>query len=220
MNRLDIDTIKAKSDIVEVISDYVALEPDWSQINFKGFCPFHTEKTPSFVVSREKQFYHCFGCGANGDVFKFIQLLLNYNFKKTLEFLDGKFDANPETIRLRKEKIIADAKEAKMKQLAKNNARVKRLKSGYSQLLVDYLSDRKYNLKTFLLKCEMLELDIFTNWGYLYLKNNGNYFSRAMLGQKDKCCDIIFNQQPIFNKVKCLEDIKKEWAVNNYRRAF
>ena len=64
-----IDEVRDHTDIVEVVSQSVALKKVGN--NFKGLCPFHSEKTPSFTVSPEKRIYHCFGCGAGGNVFKF-----------------------------------------------------------------------------------------------------------------------------------------------------
>ena len=65
-----IDQIQEKTDIVEVISRYVPLKKLGR--NYKAPCPFHNEKTPSFIVSPDKQIYHCFGCGAGGNVFSFL----------------------------------------------------------------------------------------------------------------------------------------------------
>ena len=67
-----IDDLKHQADIVVVIQDYVSLKKNGA--NYKGLCPFHGEKTPSFQVNRDKGFFHCFGCGAGGDVIKFLQL--------------------------------------------------------------------------------------------------------------------------------------------------
>jgi DNA primase len=64
------DRVKQQADIVRVVGEYVRLKK--SGLNFTGLCPFHSEKTPSFSVSQTKQFYYCFGCGAGGDVFKFV----------------------------------------------------------------------------------------------------------------------------------------------------
>lgn len=74
MARLDkekIEEIKSSVNIVDVISQYVHLSK--SGTNYLGLCPFHGEKTPSFNVNAQKQFYHCFGCGKSGDVFKFLE---------------------------------------------------------------------------------------------------------------------------------------------------
>lgn len=82
----DIDQIKQKIDIVNLISEYVALKKTGA--NFKGLCPFHTEKTPSFIVSPERQIWHCFGaCQEGGDIFKFIMKAENLDFPETLNLL-------------------------------------------------------------------------------------------------------------------------------------
>jgi DNA primase len=65
-----IEEIRQRADIIEVISDYVALKK--AGTNYKGLCPFHQEKTPSFTVSQEKQLFHCFGCGLGGNIFTFL----------------------------------------------------------------------------------------------------------------------------------------------------
>src|SRR5260221_12799098 len=66
------ETVRNSADIVRVISDYVSLKGAGNTV--KGLCPFHSEKTPSFTVHRDKQFFHCFGCHAGGDVFAFVLL--------------------------------------------------------------------------------------------------------------------------------------------------
>ena len=80
-----IDEIKTNNDIVDIISQYVILKR--SGRNFFGLCPFHKEKTPSFSVSPDKQIFHCFGCGAGGNVIHFISKIENLDFKDSLEFL-------------------------------------------------------------------------------------------------------------------------------------
>src|ERR1043165_5858721 len=67
-----LDDLKIHADIVVVIQDYVSLKK--SGANYKGLCPFHNERTPSFQVNRDKGFFNCFGCGAAGDVIKFLEL--------------------------------------------------------------------------------------------------------------------------------------------------
>ena len=80
-----IDEVRAASDIVDIISQYVILKR--SGRNFFGVCPFHKEKTPSFSVSPDKQIFHCFGCGAGGNVIHFISKIENISFKDTIEML-------------------------------------------------------------------------------------------------------------------------------------
>ena len=83
-----IDQIQARSDIVEVISRYIPLQK--AGRNFKAQCPFHNEKTPSFVVSPDKQIYHCFGCGAGGNVFSFLMKYENLEFPEVVGMLAEK----------------------------------------------------------------------------------------------------------------------------------
>ena len=84
-----IEQIRTASDIVSVISDYV---PDLKKAgrNFKCCCPFHTEKTPSFIVSPEKGIFRCFGCGVAGDVFKFVMLIENISWIESVKKLAEK----------------------------------------------------------------------------------------------------------------------------------
>ena len=76
-------TVKQQADIVRVVSEYVKLRKAGAQ-NFAGLCPFHQEKTPSFSVHATRQFFHCFGCGASGDVFTFIQKIENITFPEAV----------------------------------------------------------------------------------------------------------------------------------------
>ncbi len=79
-----VEEIKERLDIVEVISPYVRLRKTGR--TFKGLCPFHTEKTPSFIVYPDGH-YHCFGCGASGDVFTFVMRTENLEFREALKLL-------------------------------------------------------------------------------------------------------------------------------------
>lgn len=82
------EEIKSKLDIVDVIQEYFPLKQ--AGVNFKARCPFHEEKTPSFMVNREKQFFHCFGCNLGGDVFTFMQKIENIEFPEALKILANK----------------------------------------------------------------------------------------------------------------------------------
>ncbi|KNF09333.1 DNA primase DnaG [Gottschalkia purinilytica] len=77
--------VRESNDIVDIISQYVQLKRTGS--NYKGLCPFHNEKTPSFVVSPIKQMFHCFGCGEGGDVITFIMKYQNLDFVESLKIL-------------------------------------------------------------------------------------------------------------------------------------
>ena len=83
-----INEIKQKLDIVDVINPYVSLTK--SGKNYKGVCPFHSENTPSFMVSQDLQLFKCFGCGEGGDIFKFIQKIEGVDFHQSLEILAEK----------------------------------------------------------------------------------------------------------------------------------
>ena len=81
-----IDEVKERLDIIDVISNYVPLKK--AGRNYKGLCPFHAEKTPSFVVFPDTQSWHCFGaCGTGGDVFAFIMRQENMDFSDALKIL-------------------------------------------------------------------------------------------------------------------------------------
>jgi len=85
----DIEEVKARVNIADVIGGYVALKPA-SAGSLKGLCPFHQEKSPSFNVRPLQGFYHCFGCGAGGDVYKFLQEMESLSFYEAVENLAQK----------------------------------------------------------------------------------------------------------------------------------
>ena len=80
-----IDEIRTSNDIVDIISQYVTLKR--SGRNYFGLCPFHKEKSPSFSVSPDKQIFHCFGCGAGGNVIHFISKIEGLDFRESLDLL-------------------------------------------------------------------------------------------------------------------------------------
>jgi DNA primase len=84
-----IEAVRDAADIARVVSDYVPLKPAGARL--KGLCPFHQEKTPSFHVDPEKGLFHCFGCRAGGDVFKFVMLYDKLGFAESVESLARRF---------------------------------------------------------------------------------------------------------------------------------
>jgi len=111
-----LEEIKSRIDIVDFISDYVQLKKAGQ--NYKGLCPFHSEKTPSFMVSQAKQIFHCFGCGIGGDVVSFLMKQENISFgdavrniakKAGIKITDFKFDKN---LSEKREKILRIQSEA------------------------------------------------------------------------------------------------------------
>ena len=82
-------TVKQQADIVKVIEGYIRLRKAGAQ-NYSGLCPFHKEKSPSFSVHAVRQFYHCFGCGASGDVFSFVGKIENVGFPEAVRVVAQK----------------------------------------------------------------------------------------------------------------------------------
>ena len=87
----DIDLLRDKADLVEVISTYSHLKKAGGH-TFKGLCPFHSEKTPSFTVDTAKGLFHCFGCGEGGNVYHFVQKIENLPFPEAVEWLARRFN--------------------------------------------------------------------------------------------------------------------------------
>ena len=84
-----IDDLRMQANILQVVQEYVPLKRAGTA--YKGLCPFHSEKTPSFQVHPEKGFFHCFGCGVGGDVFKFLELHEKLSFPEAVKMLAQKF---------------------------------------------------------------------------------------------------------------------------------
>jgi len=90
IKRESIENLKSIIDVVDVIGNYIQLKKSGS--NYKANCPFHSEKTPSFVVSPAKQIYHCFGCGASGDAIKFIMDYEKLSYPEAVEKLANMYN--------------------------------------------------------------------------------------------------------------------------------
>jgi len=84
-----VSEVRERANILEVISDYVSIKKTGR--NYKGLCPFHSEKTPSFMVNEEKQIFHCFGCGEGGDVFTFLMKVGHFSFPEAVETLAKRY---------------------------------------------------------------------------------------------------------------------------------
>jgi len=167
-----VEEVRLKNDIVDIIGSYIKLKKTGS--NYMGLCPFHNEKTPSFSVSRSKQMYYCFGCGAGGNVFTFIMQYENYSFVEALKFLAERAGINlPDREYSEKEKREADLK-SRLMEINKEAAKYYyfQLKSDRGQAARQYLYDRGLSddtIKSFGLGYA----NRFSDDLYLYLKKLG-----------------------------------------------
>lgn len=103
----EISQVKQNLDIIDIISGYIELKK--AGRNYKGICPFHSEKTPSFMVTPELQIYKCFGCGKGGDVISFVQEIEGIDFAQALEKL-----AEKAGVKLKKKNFDSKSKEKKL----------------------------------------------------------------------------------------------------------
>ena len=201
-----VEEVRERADIVDLISEYVTLKK--SGKNYKGLCPFHHEKTPSFTVSPEKQIFYCFGCGEGGNIFSFLMKKESMTFPEAVRYLaerygvtipaknkkDGfifskkeeMFKINLESMRFFHYTLLKDKKGEKARQYLKNrNISIDLIKDftlGYTPELWDAL---------FLhLKKIGSNLSIAEELGLLIKKKDGTYYERF----RDR---IIF---PIRNK--------------------
>lgn len=143
-----IEEVRMKNDIVDVISSYVRLQKKGS--SYFGLCPFHNEKSPSFSVSRDKQMYYCFGCGAGGNVFTFLMEYEHDSFTEALQIL-----ADRAGVELPKEEYSKEAKErADLREtlLVINKLAAKyyfaQLRSEKGEIARRYLADRELSEDT------------------------------------------------------------------------
>ncbi len=136
-----VEEIKDKLDLVEFLKGYLDLRP--AGRNFKALCPFHQEKTPSFIVSPERQIWHCFGCGEGGDVFKFLMRQENLEFHEALRVLAEKAGIELRRLSpaLEREFGVLYAIQAKAAEFFKDNL-------ASSKRAQEYLKERGLNRET------------------------------------------------------------------------
>ena len=172
-----IEEIRSSNDIVDVISKYITLKR--SGRNFFGLCPFHKEKSPSFAVSPDKQIFHCFGCGAGGNVIHFISKIEGLDFKDTLELL-----ANRVNIELPTLDNLEDDKTARLKSKVYEINKIaaefyhENLYKPASKTAQEYIKKRKLDNRT--LKAFLIGYAGNFNELYLLLKQKG-YTEEEML---------------------------------------
>ena len=114
VNEDKVEEVKEAHDIVDTIGNYIEVKSSGS--SYKALCPFHNEKTPSFMINREKQIYKCFGCGEGGDVLQFVMKMENLDFIETLKLLGEKANIAVDT-----EDNVSDQERQETKQLYEIN---------------------------------------------------------------------------------------------------
>jgi DNA primase len=183
------EEIKSKLDIVEVLGEYISLRPAGG--NLRALCPFHGEKTPSFMVSPEKQIWHCFGCGRGGDIFGFVMEMEGLTFGEALKMLAPragvtlKFENIQESSKRNKLlDIMSTAQEYYHRQMLGNDnikeylkkrgldeATVRQFKIGYSPEswddIIKHLREKKYTLE-----------EIFLSGLAIKKDNRNEYYNR------------------------------------------
>jgi DNA primase len=191
----DVELVKSKTNIVDIVGEYVKLTKAGS--SFKACCPFHQEKTPSFNVNEEKQFYHCFGCSQGGDVLSFVMEIENMGFREALDLLAEKAGVELQNNFSKEDRQLQDNKKRLydalelttkfyQKQLwdgvGKDNALVylrerglsddiiKKFKLGYAPDGWSYVSD--------FLQKNGFEKEIIIQTGTILKSKNGSYYDR------------------------------------------
>ncbi len=186
-------TIKDAVNIVEVIAEHVELKP--AGANYKGLCPFHQEKTPSFMVSQEKQIWHCFGCHKGGDVFTFIQEIEGLEFPEVLKILAKRANITLEFAPKKREETSHKQRLLSLHKLAMqffiltleksngaHNARIYAKERGMSEkeitnFKLGYAPDSWDALVVFLKKKNFTDEEILTS-GLAVKKEEGGFYDR------------------------------------------
>jgi DNA primase len=142
-----LEEIRNRCDIVNIISEYVHLKPAGK--GFRGLCPFHEEKTPSFMVSPEKQLFHCFGCGEGGNVYNFIMKYEKVSFFEAVKML-AKKSGVPLPANEERENILYRKKErlSKLNNLVANYYREGLFRTPQGEKILNYLKKRGINDST------------------------------------------------------------------------
>ena len=159
-----IEDIISNNDIVEVISEYVTLKKRGR--NYIGLCPFHKEKTPSFIVSSDKQICKCFGCAKGGGVINFVKEVENLDFKETLEFLANR--SNMDLSKYIVKSNYTSSQELKIKEVKEVIYEInKEAAKYYHNNLIEALKDNSSLVKIYLDK-RKLDMNTIIKFGLGY----------------------------------------------------
>jgi DNA primase len=175
----DIDALRQQADVVAVIGDYTSLRRGGK--SFKGLCPFHTERTPSFTCTPDGNFFHCFGCGASGDIYDFLQRVEGLDFPEAVETLARRtgFPLRYEQLTTRERRAIGErSRLVATSHLARDHF-VRRLLGEEGTIAREYLKERGFGR----LEADTFEIGFATDaWEDL---------SRALLADGAEAEDLI-----------------------------
>ncbi len=192
MNR-EVEEVKSKIDIIDVVSEYVKLTP--AGANHKGNCPFHNEKTPSFMVNKDKQIWRCFGCGEGGDALSFLMKAEGIGFVEALKIMAERAGVQLKNFQFSQEKNSKSERLHKLLDLCSKYFNKILLESGKAKIAIDYLQNRKIssesienfkigysidewdNLILFLKKRKFTDKEIFLA-GLSIQRKNGGFYDR------------------------------------------
>lgn len=182
------------NDIVDVIEEFLPLKRNGT--NYKSNCPFHKEKTPSFVVSKDKQIYHCFGCGKSGDAIKFLMDYKNWTYIESVEYLARRVNITLEETKNTKEAIEKSNLQKRLYQINRDAAlfffntliRNKAPLEYFQKRNIDQNIIKKFgigytvnqwdNLLIYLKKKGYKEEEILKTGLIIYNENRNNYYDR------------------------------------------
>ncbi|MCR4694012.1 MAG: DNA primase [Pseudobutyrivibrio sp.] len=167
-----IEEVRSRTDIVDVISQYVNLQKKGSQ--YFGLCPFHNEKTGSFSVSPQKQMYYCFGCGAGGNVFSFLMNYNNMTFNEAMEELANKAGVELPKREMTYQDRQRESKREKLFEINKEAASYyyKILRSDAGKRALDYFTGRQLSPET-MHKFGLGATSKYSDSLYKYLRQKG-----------------------------------------------
>ncbi len=168
-----VEEVRSKNDIVDVIGSYVTLKHKGN--SYSACCPFHHEKTPSFHVSRDKQMYHCFGCGVGGNVYTFVMEYENYSFPEAVKLLADRSGITLPEQNMSDEQRTKENYKMVLKEMNKQAAAYFHYlltKTEHGKKGLEYLHERGLTDET-INRFGMGYSDIYENDLYQYLKSKG-----------------------------------------------
>jgi DNA primase len=175
----DIETLRQQADIVAVVGDYTTLKR--AGRSFKGLCPFHTERTPSFTVTPDGNFYHCFGCQASGDIYDFLMHIEGLAFPEAVEALARRsgYALRYEQLSAREQRAIGERSRLVAVTAATRDFFATQLYTDVGEVARDYLKTRGFGRR----EADTFELG--------FAPNEWEALSRALIAQGVDPADLV-----------------------------